>query len=357
MTNVHDKLFKQMMSLKSQAVALASSFLPQDVLDEIDLDSFELSNVSFIDAKLKEYFADIIYTCNTKENKEIKISFLLEHKSYYDPHLPLQLLRYLVEGYDYQYVKEDKKELSLIIPVLIYHGATAWQKREIEDMLPLSNAILGRYIPNFNYDVIDLLSTTDAYLKSMEIGHLLPATFLLFKHRGDKDYFLENIENILIFVKRTVTEEERNLFIKSLKRYIIGIFEMTNQEIMIVDDWVKEMVEEKSYLPGSAADRLLTEGREEGREEGRDEGEFIKSLVVSLNLLKALPHFSDVQIADLAETDKEVVAALKKIVKKNTPAKVKKLIFAKFFTKIKLSTTDKKKLGKDIDNYFKVDKK
>ena len=105
MKNVHDKLFKQMMSLKSEAIALASNFLPQDVIEEIDLDSFELSNVSFITEELKEYFADVIYTCNTKKNEEIKISFLLEHKSYFDPHLPLQLLNYLLQGYDYQYVK------------------------------------------------------------------------------------------------------------------------------------------------------------------------------------------------------------------------------------------------------------
>ena len=111
-----------MMSLKSEAIALATSFFPKDVLDEIDLDTFELSNVSFINEQLEEYFADIVYTCNTKGNAQIKISFLLEHKSYYDPHLPLQLLRYLLEAYDYQYVKEGKKELSLVIPVLIYHG-------------------------------------------------------------------------------------------------------------------------------------------------------------------------------------------------------------------------------------------
>lgn len=66
MNNIHDKLFKQMMSLKSQAIALATSFLPSDVLKEIDLDSFELSNLSFINEQLKEYFADIVYTCKTK---------------------------------------------------------------------------------------------------------------------------------------------------------------------------------------------------------------------------------------------------------------------------------------------------
>jgi len=180
-----------MMSLKSQAVALATSFLPREVLAEIDLDSFELSNVSFIDEQLKEYFADIVYTCNTKQDKQIKISFLLEHKSYYDPHLPLQLLRYLLKGYDYQYVKEEKKELSLIIPVVIYHGESAWKKREMEDMVSLSSASLQRYIPNFSYDLIDLLSISDDYLNSKTVGHLLPATFVLFKHKGDKEYFLE----------------------------------------------------------------------------------------------------------------------------------------------------------------------
>ena len=57
------------MSLKSEAIALATSFFPKDVLDEIDLDTFELSNVSFINEQLEEYFADIVYTCNTCELK------------------------------------------------------------------------------------------------------------------------------------------------------------------------------------------------------------------------------------------------------------------------------------------------
>lgn len=357
MKNLHDKLFKQMMSLKSQAVALATSFLPAEVLAEIDLDSFDLSNVSFINEELQEYFADIVYNCNSTKNKKIKIAFLLEHKSYYDPHLPLQLLRYLLEGYDYQHVKEGKKELSLIIPVVIYHGDKKWKKREMKEMVTLSNPVLQRYIPNFFYDFIDLINVSDDYLKNQTVGHLLPATFMLFKHKGDKKYFLENMKEIHIFVQRTVTEEERKLFIESLKSYIFGLFEISKQETMAYDNMLREVIDERLYLPGSAMDTFLKEGRAEGKIEGKAEGEatanLMNNLSFCLNLLKSLPNLSNSQIAALSKSKEKFVAELKKIVTHNTAAKAKKMILKEFFDDIKLDDKQMKEVLKDIDGYYK----
>lgn len=293
----------------------------------------------------------ILFTL-AKQNKEIKISFLLEHKSYYDPHLPLQLLRYLLEAYDYQYIKEGKKELSLIIPVLVYHGEYEWKKREIKDMISLSNAELKRYAPNFSYDLIDLVSTTDDYLKNMSVGHLLPATFMLFKHKGDKEYFLENMKEILIFVQRTVTEEERNLFLESLKSYIFGFFKISKQETMAYDNMLREIIDEKLYMPGSTMDMMLKEGRAEGEIKTNR----LKNLAFCLNLLKNLPDLTTIQIATFSKCREKFVIDLKNIVTKNTATKAKKMILEQFFKDIELDKKEKEEVLKDLDNYYRKDK-
>jgi len=107
--NIHDKLFKHTLSIPSEAKALVKQFLPTWIRQNLDYRTFKLNTQSFVNESLDEYLTDIVYDCKWKGNFSIKISFLLEHKSYPDKLTPLQLLRYLTEAYTRLLNDKDKR--------------------------------------------------------------------------------------------------------------------------------------------------------------------------------------------------------------------------------------------------------
>lgn len=61
--NVHDKFFKENFSRQDIAVDFVREVFPDAVLAKLQLDTFMLTNNSYVDPTLEEYFADIVYTC------------------------------------------------------------------------------------------------------------------------------------------------------------------------------------------------------------------------------------------------------------------------------------------------------
>ncbi|MBN2771035.1 MAG: Rpn family recombination-promoting nuclease/putative transposase [Spirochaetes bacterium] len=64
--NKHDKLFKEIESVKENAADLIRSVFPKEILNEVDLDSLLLDNNSYVDKNLKEHYTDLVYNCKKK---------------------------------------------------------------------------------------------------------------------------------------------------------------------------------------------------------------------------------------------------------------------------------------------------
>lgn len=154
--NPHNALFIKTFSIRSEAKAFIQNFLPKWISENIDYRTFKQDNTSYINEDLKEYFSDIVYTCNWKNGKSIKISCLLEHKSYPPQNIYIQLNRYLTEGYQQQSLDKAKKKLILILPIIIYHGKQKWQLKSFADYFELPDRRLKEYLPNYTYELVDL---------------------------------------------------------------------------------------------------------------------------------------------------------------------------------------------------------
>jgi predicted transposase/invertase (TIGR01784 family) len=69
--NPDDKFFKAVFSVEENAVDYISKEFPADVVKQLDLKTLKLEKESFIDEKLKDSFADLIYSVNLKDlNKD-----------------------------------------------------------------------------------------------------------------------------------------------------------------------------------------------------------------------------------------------------------------------------------------------
>jgi predicted transposase/invertase (TIGR01784 family) len=96
--NPHDAFFKHYLSRPDVAVDFLRQFLPAEVAALRDLTQLQMEKDSFVDERLREYFSDLISTTITREQTPVRIALLCEHKSYPDPWVTFQVLRYQV-GY------------------------------------------------------------------------------------------------------------------------------------------------------------------------------------------------------------------------------------------------------------------
>ena len=112
-----------------------------------------MDSTSYVTPDLEEFFADLVWTANYKTTN-IKIAFLFEHKSYVVPYPHVQLMRYIAGHLEKQI--KDKEKLTIVIPIIIYHGEENWKVRSFYDYFEGIDDILKQYIPNFNYQLTNL---------------------------------------------------------------------------------------------------------------------------------------------------------------------------------------------------------
>lgn len=125
--NPHDRFLKRTLDDVRHVEATLKGILPDWLIDQLEFDSLQKEDTSYIDSKLKQYYSDIVYACQTLDQIPLKITFLFEHKSYPPSYPHIQLLRYMLEIWERQV--KDKESLSLVLPIVLYHGKEAWEYR------------------------------------------------------------------------------------------------------------------------------------------------------------------------------------------------------------------------------------
>ena len=76
--NPHDGFFRVAMSDLSVAEDLLKAHLPKKLVQQIDWDTLQITNKSYVDQQLKRLMSDMVYKC-TLQGKEAYIFLLIEH--------------------------------------------------------------------------------------------------------------------------------------------------------------------------------------------------------------------------------------------------------------------------------------
>ena len=218
-TNPHDKVFKEIESIKENVVDLINATFPDNIKNKLDLETLYLDNKSYIDENLGEYFSDLVYNCKYKDNnKEVKISLLFEHKSSIPDYPHIQLLKYIVMVWD-ENIKQKKKP-QIVIPVIFYHGKKKWKVRELFEYFDYVDDDIKEFIPRFSYILTDLAKYSDKDIKEKLFAREANKIFcLLLKHIFDENYIKKGIEDIFIIGKNYFNTNEGNNFLISMLSY------------------------------------------------------------------------------------------------------------------------------------------
>ena len=277
------------------AVAYLKNYLPEPVSKHLNFSTLTQLPDTYLSEDLKKSMSDIVYSCRRKDGKRaVKVSLLIEHKSYPDKYTPLQIGGYIFSGLQKQV--QNNEPLSLVIPVLLYHGKERWQYRTLSGLFENLDKEWLQYLPDFEYIYNDLGKLTDVEVETLN-DKFLVASILALKHSFEKEWLENNAVQLLI----AAAEGPKGL----QKGFIIYLYSRGKLEEKILNSLPEPVKKTIMNTLDVYIEKGRKEGRKEGIEKGRAEGkaEVVKNLIIQLGL-------SDAQAARIAEVP---VAFVKKI--------------------------------------------
>lgn len=200
--NPHDATFKKLFGKSEIAKDVIENNLPKEILNDLDMDTLEKLDGSFITEKLQETFSDIIYGVKIN-NRDAYIALLLEHKSYKDKLTIFQVSRYIIDLWS-KVIEDGKKELPIVIPIVVYHGRGRWNyKKDTRELIPDYDGLpeyIKQRLPVLRHDFINITGHNEK-----DIERYKPITRMIirsFKHIFDDEDKL--IEAFLISIEEVV---------------------------------------------------------------------------------------------------------------------------------------------------------
>ena len=295
----HDTFFRQLLSDPVVAADFVQNYLPADVVALLDLSQLRIEKDTFVDARLRKHYSDVLYSVplkgvlQTSESKllaevttkpaqkrgkrknaaqwenRIFLYLLFEHKSQPDGGVRLQLLRYMVRIWEKEWKKH--KQLSPILPIVFYHGVEDWNySHEFAEMLAVPEAF-NAYTPHFRHLLIDLSAYSDEEIRG-EIW--LQVCLLMMKHIYDNDLG-KRLPRILGLLHELAYEESVMEMLQTVLLYATEVSGVVSEDD--IRQSVRAVVppERREAMEMTLAQKWIAQGKEEGIEQGIEKGKII----------------------------------------------------------------------------------
>jgi predicted transposase/invertase (TIGR01784 family) len=259
--SIHDNFIRSILANRDIAADYFRYSLPASISSELDFSTLTHLPDSYLSKELRKTMSDVVYTCQKKnDRKEIKVSLLVEHKSFPDKYTPVQIGSYIFSALQKQVT--NKEPLSVVIPVLLYHGKSKWEYQTLAGLFEGVDAAWEQYIPNFSYLYNDLGEVRDEEVEGLNNKFLAASLFAL-KYSYDPKWLEENAVKMLIWADEGP---------EGLRRpFIIYLFSRAQLEEAEIIELAESLPESLKKTVMSTADILIEKGRKEGKlEEARN---------------------------------------------------------------------------------------
>ena len=292
----HDSAYKYLFKNKRIFLQLLKSFVEEDFIECIELDSLELIDKSMISDDLLDRESDLIYKINY-DDKEYFIYILIEFQSTVDKTIPVRMFGYILMLYDLIYKNSRKGLLPNVFPIMLYNGKEDWDiplnlNELIEKNIPT------KYIPSFEYYPLIEKDIPDENLERL---HNLVAAVVYLEKQNDETRINEAIEKVIGFVK-----DEDIIDIRMFAVWLKNMFraDITDEQI----GKITNIKEAKSMLT-VLAERIEKKGKIEGKLEGKIEGKLEGKIENAKKML--VKGYSIEDIADITGLSIEQIEKLK----------------------------------------------
>jgi len=306
--NPHDALVKTVFGKPEHARGMLRRVVPPALAETLDWSTLTLRPGSFVDLVLKEQHTDLLYSATWRDGGEVLVYFLFEHLSAppkKDSLLAFRLLRYQVRIWEEWLANHQAaKSLPMIIPIVMYHGATPWSEPQLFDALldvPANvRPTVTPYLVQFAFLLNDLSEISDDELRS---GAMLTALAKLaticLKHARTSTEFIKILARWMDFAREVARAPNGLKALAQVLCYILQVNDHVEREALqallereIGPDEAKEAIV-------TAGQQLIEQGRQEGRQEGRREGRREGECALLLRQLRR--RFGDAVNADIEQ--------------------------------------------------------
>ncbi len=266
--NTHDKYFKEVFSKKKEAIAFLKGSLSKELVEKLDFKTLKVVKTSYIDEDLKENFSDLVYSCMFNGTKEILITLLIEHKSRPVDYPHLQLLKYLLKIWESD-IKQKKKHLTPVIPLVFYHGKEKWNKKPLEKYFGTQEKELSAFVPGFDYLLTDLSNYTDEEIVKIYNEIYTRTALLLMKNIFDEHLLKKKVPFIFVGGKEMVNSETGEKFFTAT---LIYLFNNVEKEFKEITKDIKSITDKGGNIAMTIAMQLEQKGLKKGLKEGMLKG-------------------------------------------------------------------------------------
>lgn len=280
----HDLVFKQFLSHPATARDFMQLHLPAELLAVCNLDTLKLESGSFIEARLRPYYSDVLYSLKTATGTDGYVHVLIEHQSTPDRHMAFRLLRYAVAAMQ-RHLEAGHSRLPLVIPVLFYAGKRRpypFSTRWLDDF---DTPALAEQLYSGAFPLVDVTVIPDDAIMT---HRSMAALTLLQKHIHQRDLatLLDRLATLLL------TESMTGQQVLTLINYLVQAGDATDADAFVrelarrVPQHGDTLMTIAQQLEQKGIEKGRMEGRMEGHMEGRMEGEREATLTIARSLLK-----------------------------------------------------------------------
>lgn len=134
-----------------RVAGLLREFLPKRLVACLDLDRIKRIHDQAITTDLHEIRDDLNLECPMIPHGKVFIRILVEHKSYHDPHLWLQLMKSIITMW-------EQSGIAPVIPIVVHTGPQPFQFEEPHTRFENLSRPLQKMLPILSISSIDLAS-------------------------------------------------------------------------------------------------------------------------------------------------------------------------------------------------------
>lgn len=262
----HDLFTRQMLRFPEIARPLLAAELPSAVAARLDWSSLRLTDTSYATEEGGAQYCDVVYEARIG-GTPAKLTLLIEHKSEQNRHLALQLSHYRLRLWE-QERREGATSFSVVVPLVIYHGASPWRDRPFEHQFGEVMEALQPFLPRLAYRLIDFRSMKPEEIEGRyrAIGLQMMARLLkLAAERGEG-------QEVFAAIRSAFHEFYRKYQGQELLRVWIRYLGELSASRPVLQKRLNQLNEPPKEEIMSALDEILAEGEAKGRAEGRVEG-------------------------------------------------------------------------------------
>ena len=262
----HDGFFRSSFTDKKLVESFAKENLPEAVTRYLDFSTLEKQEDTFVDPKLSRCLSDVLYWIKFQE-KPAYLYFLFEHKSW-EPNFPhIQLLKNMTHIWETHLLKHKGiKKLPPIIPLLIYHGKSAWETdKSFVAMFDIPDS-MKKYIPDFDMELFDLSHMPEEGIKgSVEVRIILTAFRYIFSADA-----ISQLKKVFVLFNDLQDQAEKERYLTMLINYIGTVIVGTKPDQIL--NSIQEVWKEGGHMSKTLFETLEEKGEKRGIEKGEKRG-------------------------------------------------------------------------------------